>query len=56
MSLSEHSVMANERAEHLPVVIFTKEIIDVDKPVPVVNILPVRFIGVPISQERTGNI
>ena len=29
---------------------------DADKPVPVVNIPPVRFIGVPSKQVRTGNI
>ena len=42
--------MLKERAEHLLVVLFTKEDIDVDKPVPVVNLTPVRFIGGPKMQ------
>ena len=29
---------------------------DADKPVPVLNILPVRFIGGPSKQGKTGNI
>ena len=37
-------------------VLFTKESMDADKPVPVIKIPPVRFIGVPTKQERTGNI
>ena len=42
--------MVKEIADHLPVIIFTKYNIDTDKPAPVVNILPVRFIGVLTSQ------
>ena len=40
----------------MPVSIFTKEIVDADKPSPVVNIPPVRFIVGPIKQGRTCNI
>ena len=36
--------------------IFTKENMDADKPVPVVNIPPVRFIGGPSKHGKTGNI
>ena len=45
VTLSSYSVMVKERADHLPVVLFTKENIDADKPVPVVNIPPMSFIG-----------
>ena len=48
--------MVKERADHQPVVIFTKENTDADKPVPVVIIPPARFIGGPKSQGRTGSI
>ena len=37
-------------------VLFTKDNTDTDKPVPVVNLPPVRFICGPPKQERTGNI
>ena len=37
-------------------VLFTKQNMDGDKPVPVLNFPPVRFIGGPSNQERTGNI
>ena len=50
MSLSAQSVMVKERANHLPAVLFTKENIYADKPVPVVNLPPVRFIGAPTRQ------
>ena len=42
--------MTKERLDHLPVVLFTKENMNADKPFLVVNIPPVRFIGGPISQ------
>ena len=45
VSLEEHSVMLKERAYHLPVVLFTKYNMDADKPVPVVNLPTVWFIG-----------
>ena len=48
--------MVKEVAYHQQVVIFTKENMDVDKPVPVVNIPPARFIGKTSKQRRTGNI
>ena len=56
VSLLAHSEMVKEGAYHQPVVIFTKENMDADKFVPVVNILPVRFIGGPTRQVRTGSI
>ena len=37
-------------------VLFTKENTDADKPVPVVNLPPVRFIGGISKQGITGNI
>ena len=37
-------------------VIFTKEIMEADKPVPVANIPPMRFIGGPTNYIRTGSI
>ena len=33
-------------------VLFTKYIMDADKPIPVVNILPMRFIGDPKKREE----
>ena len=42
--------MAEEGACHLPVVLFTKENMDADKPVLVINLPHVRFIGVPKRQ------
>ena len=36
-------------------ILFTKESMDEDKPVPVINILPVNFTGGPINQGITGN-
>ena len=39
--------MVKEGVDHHAVVLFTKENMDSDKPVPVVNIPPVRFIGGP---------
>ena len=37
-------------------VLFTKDNMDADKHIPVVNIPPVRFLGGPSKQVRTGNI
>ena len=48
--------MLKEVADHQSVVLFTKDNIDSDKPVLVVNLPPVRFIGDPIRQGRTGSI
>ena len=48
--------MLKEVNEHPPVVLFAKESMDLDKPVPVVNLPPVRFIGVTKNQERTESI
>ena len=48
--------MLKEVADHQPVVKFTKENMDADKLVPVVNILTVVFIGGPSNQVRTDNI
>ena len=48
--------MVKEIADHLPVLMFTKNSIDADKPVPVVNLPPLRFKGCPTSQGITGSI
>ena len=40
----------------MSVVLFTKDNIEAYKPVPVVNLPPVRFIGGPSKQVRMGNI
>ena len=50
------SSMVKKRAYHQLVVIFTKENMDEDKPFPVINIPPVRFIGGSTRQVRTGSI
>ena len=50
VSLAAHSAMLKEGEDHLSVVIFTKENMEVDKPVPVVNFPPVKFIGGPSKQ------
>ena len=54
VSLAAHSEMVKERADHQPVVLFTKDNIGADKPVPVVILPPVRFIGGPTRQEKIG--
>ena len=45
--LSEHPAMVKEGADHQPLVTLKKEKMDSDKPVPVVNLPPVRFIDGP---------
>ena len=47
VSLEAHSEMVKEVADHLPVVLCTKDNMDEDKPVPVINLPPVKFIGGP---------
>ena len=54
--MEAHSAMAKEGAYHLSVVLFLKENMDADKPFPVVNIIPVKFIGGPQKQGRSGII
>ena len=39
----------------MPVLLFTKNIMDVDKPVPVINIPPVRFMDDPPKQVIIAN-
>ena len=51
--MASHSEMVKERADHQPVVIFTKENMDADKPVSVAILPPLRFIGAPQRQVRT---
>ena len=46
--------MIEEVADHPPVVLFKKDNMDADKPVPVVNIPLLRFIGGPTKKVRTG--
>ena len=52
--VAENSEMVKEGADHQPVVIFTKDNMDADKPVQVVNIPPVRFIGGPSKHGKNG--
>ena len=47
VSLTANSAMVEEGAYHLSVVIFTKDNMDLDKPVPVVNTPHMMFIGGP---------
>ena len=56
VSLAAHSAMLKEGEDHLSVVIFTKENMEADNPVPVVNLPPVRFIGGPSKQGITENV
>ena len=56
VSFEAHSVMVKERAGHPPKIIFTKESIDADKLIIVVNLPTVRFICFPTRQEMTGII
>ena len=56
VSLAAHPSMVKEGSYHQPVVIFTKESMDADEPVTVVNIPPVRYIRGPSKQGITGNM
>ena len=55
ISTPSYSELVKEVAGHLTVVLFTKERIDTDKPVPVLNLPPVSFIGGSKKQGRTVN-
>ena len=44
-SLEANSALVKEVTDHLPVSIFVKYHMDAEKPVPVVNLPPVIFIG-----------
>ena len=54
--MEAQSELVKEGEDHLSAIIFTKDSMDADKPVPVVNIPPVRFIVIPTNQGITGNI
>ena len=56
LSLVSQLELVKEVANHMPVVLFTKESMDAYKPVPLVNIPPVRFMGGPKNQGRKRNI
>ena len=56
VSLAAHPEMVKEGSKQHPVIIFTKDNMDADKPVQVVNLPHVRFIGGPSKQGITGNI
>ena len=56
VSLTSHSSLVKDIADHQPVDIFTKEILDPDKPILVENLPPFKLAGVPTNQARTGNI
>ena len=45
--MATHPEIAKEGLDHQTVVIFTKENTEVDKPIPVANLTPVRFVGGP---------
>ena len=55
-SLAVNSEKVKEVEDHQPVVLFTKENTDADKPVPVINLPPVRFICEPKRQVRKVSI
>ena len=42
--------------DYIPVVLFTKDLMDAGKPIPVVNIIPMKFVGVPTNQGIKGNM
>ena len=50
LSLTAHSLLVKEGAYHPPVVLFTKESMDTYQPVPVLDLLPVIFLGGPIEK------
>ena len=54
--LALQSTTVKEGAEHLPVVLSTKNNMDTDKLIPVVNLPRVRFIGGPTRQVITESI
>ena len=56
VSLASHPEMVKIRADHLIVFLFTIDNMDANKPVPVVKLPPVRFIGGTISQGITSII
>ena len=55
VSLSAHSKIVKEIVDHQPVVIFTKENMDAYKPLTLVILPPVIFIGGPTRQRITGS-
>ena len=56
MSLAAQSVLVKLAADHMPVVLYTQDNMDANKPFPVANIPPVRFIVGPTSQGIIGII
>ena len=54
--LETQSEMVKKGADHRSFILFTKYNMEADKPVPVVNITPVRFIGGPSKKLLTVNI
>ena len=56
VSLAAHSEMVKKGYEQQPVVLFSKENMEAYKPVPVVNLPPVSFIGGHSNQVITGNM
>ena len=55
ISLAAQSAMVKKIADHQPVVLFTKYNMGADKPVLVIILPPVRFIGAPTRQVITGS-
>ena len=56
MYLSSHPALVKEGADHPPSVLLKKYNINADKPVPVGNLPPMRFMGGSIKQGITGII
>ena len=54
--MEAHSALVKEVADLMPVFIFTKEILDSDKPILVQNIPPLNFAGGPTNQGIIDNI
>ena len=46
VSSESHLALVREVADHISVVLFTKDSMESDKPVPVVNLQPIMFIDV----------
>ena len=56
LSLISHSAMVKKGTDNLSTLLSKKQSMDLDKPFPMENITPLRFVGKPINNEREGNI
>ena len=55
MYLEGKSALVNKGTYHLSVLLFTKDSMDTDIPIIVVNILSLRFVGLTTKTSITGN-